>query len=382
MKQEKSYLGLELLRFTCAVAVVFWHYQHFFVVVGETAGPGFDRSIQPLHGLFGFFYTYGHMSVSVFWEISGFIFFWKYHDAVRDGLVSARSFFVLRFSRLYPLHFATLLLMAALQFVYMADHQGAPFIYGHEDLKHFLLGLGFASGWGFEDGLSFNGPIWSVSAEIVVYALFFVLSTMIRGTLPARLAILAGTLAVWFINNRLIGSTGVQVLLSCAVYFFTGGVVHAITRLMSPQWLRRAAPVALVVAVAIVAIGFKPELRLQPPVFAIAFTTSILFGFLGLDLWSWTVRPLRLVAPLADTTYSSYLVHSAVQTTMVIVSDRLGWDRRIYESPVALVLFLGLVFGIGWVVFHHYERPAQAWLRRAMLGRRAPPGAGETLSPA
>jgi len=369
MKQDKSYLGLEFLRFSCAVAVVFWHYQHFFIVTGDTVGAGFDRNSQPLYGLFGFFFNYGHMSVSVFWEISGFIFFWKYHDAIRDGAVSAGRFFVLRFSRLYPLHLVTLVLMAGLQWVYAGDHGGAAFIYGHNDPKHFLLGLAFASGWGFEDGLSFNGPIWSVSAEIVVYALFFVLSAMIRGTLVARLAIVAGTVAVWLLNSRLNGAGGAQVLLTCAVYFFTGGVVHALVRLLPRHWLQWSAPAALISAAGIVVIGFRPELRQQSPVLAIAFTTTLLFGFVGLDLWSRPARLLRGVAPLADTTYSSYLVHSAIQTTMVIVTDRLGWDRGIYDRPLALVLFVGAVFGVGWLVFHRFERPAQAWIRGRMLPR-------------
>ena len=27
--------------------------------------------------------------------------------------------------------------------------------------------------WGFEKGYSFNGPVWSVSAEVLIYFIFF-----------------------------------------------------------------------------------------------------------------------------------------------------------------------------------------------------------------
>ncbi|MBK6714732.1 MAG: hypothetical protein IPG57_06450 [Burkholderiales bacterium] len=36
-----------------------------------------------------------------------------------------------------------------------------------------MLQLGLASNWGWEVGPSFNGPIWSISLEVVVYGLFF-----------------------------------------------------------------------------------------------------------------------------------------------------------------------------------------------------------------
>ncbi len=76
---------------------------------------------------------------------------------------------VLRFSRLYPLHLATLLLVALGQ-VLVSHFFGSWFIYGNNDITHFIGQLFFASAW-FEN--SFNGPTWSVSVEIFLYILFF-----------------------------------------------------------------------------------------------------------------------------------------------------------------------------------------------------------------
>ena len=47
-------------------------------------------------------------------------------------------------------------------------------IYKINDLYHFLLHLFFISGWGFQEGSSFNNPVWSVSVELVIYVFFFI----------------------------------------------------------------------------------------------------------------------------------------------------------------------------------------------------------------
>ena len=48
------------------------------------------------------------------------------------------------------------------------------------DLYHFFLQIFFISAWGFENGNSFNAPIWSVSVEIGIYILFFLLLNIFK----------------------------------------------------------------------------------------------------------------------------------------------------------------------------------------------------------
>src|SRR4051812_39451788 len=163
-------LGLEVLRFACAMAVLVWHYQHF-TFMGSAPGPDFVREQQPFFGLLGFFYEYGALAVPVFWTISGFVFCWKYAADISDRKVTGKRFFVLRFSRLYPLHVATLLVVALLQAAWL-HRNGNYFVYPDNSLPAFGLQLFMASNWA-ELPYSFNGPIWSVSAEVLIYALFF-----------------------------------------------------------------------------------------------------------------------------------------------------------------------------------------------------------------
>ena len=132
-------LGLEVLRFIATIAVLLWHYQHFYYV--GTQLTGFERSAQPFYTLLMPLYTFGHYGVQVFWAISGFIFFWKYQQAITTRRVDANRFFVLRFSRLYPLHIATLLVVAALQPLYM-QMVGEPLVYQHNDFNRFPVAYG------------------------------------------------------------------------------------------------------------------------------------------------------------------------------------------------------------------------------------------------
>ena len=124
-------LGLELLRFVAAFAVLIWHYQHFAYVADKAVD--LARTSLPLYGLLQPFYEAGEHGVWLFWCISGYIFFWKYRDAIHDRSTGGWTFFVLRLSRLYPLHLVTLLLVAILQPIYFGLN-GYFFVYQDNDL--------------------------------------------------------------------------------------------------------------------------------------------------------------------------------------------------------------------------------------------------------
>lgn len=368
MAKDKQYLGIEALRFLCAVAVVVWHYQHFYMGLGESYVVPFTREMQPLSALLKPFYGWGYMAVSIFWQISGFIFFWKYHEAIAAGEVGGFRFFVLRFSRLYPLHVATLVVVAGLQIAFAASHRGEAFVYGHEDARHFLLSLAFASSWGFEAGMSFNGPVWSVSIEALVYALFFAISMRVRLDLVGRIGLVALAVGGWVMNERW-GTPALRLLIQCAAFFFAGGVVQAVLRAVPHRWVKAAALPALVVAVVIGMRLFHDGVDTSKFVI-LTFSTLLIVGFIGLEDFAPMERAFAWIEPAADMTYSSYLLHFPIQLAMVTITDRLGWTRFVYDRPVMLVLYLGLTFALAWVVFHGFERPVQQGLRRLLFARR------------
>jgi peptidoglycan/LPS O-acetylase OafA/YrhL len=112
VRRRTNCWGLELLRFVAALAVIVWHYSGFSYVADSPVNLFKNR--LPFYGLLQPLYETGEYAVWALWCISGFIFFWKYRDAIADRSIGCGRFFVFRLSRLYPLHLVTLALVAIL----------------------------------------------------------------------------------------------------------------------------------------------------------------------------------------------------------------------------------------------------------------------------
>src|SRR4030095_2065416 len=80
---------------------------------------------------------------------------------------------------------------------------------------------------------SFNGPIWSISAEIAVYAAFFLLLRKFQPS--ARLCV---SVVVAGLLLQLAGMGWGWI--GCATYFFAGGLAT-----MAPNWAARPAGATL-----------------------------------------------------------------------------------------------------------------------------------------
>ena len=132
--------------------MVFCHYRHFSYPLGVKvikSSPFFNY--EPFHWL----YVNGWLLVDFFFVLSGFIFSACYLEKIRQSKIEPRAFFVLRFSRLYPLHIFTLLLTALLFWVYYSMTPGFHSPYNYDPF-HFILNV-FMMQKGFIDSnFSFN----------------------------------------------------------------------------------------------------------------------------------------------------------------------------------------------------------------------------------
>ena len=129
---------------------------------------GLEKKEQPFYDIFFFAYNDGWLAVQFFFVLSGFIFFNLYLKKINNRQIDFKKFFILRFSRLYPLHFLTLLLILFISFLLIENN-----FLSNTDLKHFFLNIFLIQNWGFEDGYSFNTPAWSISIEILISSLAF-----------------------------------------------------------------------------------------------------------------------------------------------------------------------------------------------------------------
>ncbi len=220
----KKYFGIEILRFLTSLAVLFYHYRHFFNPFNSDSVLKYNaaKTDLPFINLLNVFYENGILGVQVFYTISGFVFTYIYYHFYQT--TSYKTFFLNRFARLYPLHFATLILVTLLQIISSSSY-GNFQIYQFNDLYHFILHLFFISSWGFEQGHSFNGPIWSVSVEILIYIIFFLLLMLIK-KYKIYFIIIFSLLLLSI--DKLINYE--SLFLECARLFFSGSLVYFIVQ--------------------------------------------------------------------------------------------------------------------------------------------------------
>ncbi len=357
----RTYDGIELLRFFTAVAVLVFHYQHLY----NDSGIGLDVTQQPFYSVLEPVYHYGYFGVQIFWCISGFIFFARYGRSVGSGEESIRSFALARFSRLYPLHLLTLLAVAAMQWVYVGRH-GSGFVYQNNDPGHFLAQLAMAGSWQLASGpgtYSFNGPFWSVSLEILAYAVFFAVTRFFGASLRTVLSTLVVVVALDTFGRH-------HPVFTCIVYFYIGAGVFKLSDALATARARTAA-VALALAVMVAAAVTTSLSKLPASVATLAIAPAAL-------IVSAMVRRGRatrfgdFAMVLGNTTYASYLLHFPLQLLCVLILEQAGIERPL-GSAWFFVGYVVITFLLAMLCHRFIEWPAQQWLR-LRYGRPRPVG--------
>ena len=359
---SEKLLGLEALRFCSAVAVLIWHYQHFaFVAYTPT---NFLVTQQPFYSVFGWFYDYGFYGVQVFWCISGFIFFWKYGIPIHNNIVGAKQFFILRVSRLYPLHITTLLFVAGLQLVYFHLNH-FYFLNPTNDFFHFLLQLFFGSDWGFERGLSFNGPIWSISVEVLVYAVFYGTVRFI-GTSPV---VNLGILVLCVLAKKIHIDSPV---IECLAFFYSGGLsALALQHFEKTKYHKflKTITVGIAVFVPIVVSVFHIYAPKYVVHFALVAYIPTLLYCVASDLHA-SPKVQQAIATAGSVTYSSYLIHFPLQLVIATLFSYLGQPIPFYSSGL-FIAYIGITLCSSVAIYRHFEMPAQAYIRRRLHAPQA-----------
>ncbi len=344
---------LDSLRGMAALLIALFHYIRHFL----------NGSISPdswLHVL----YVHGWRMVDLFFCLSGFIFFWKYSNAIYEKSIRFKKFIYLRFSRVYPLHFVTLIIVGACQFfIYQLD--GEYFITSHQDLKHFLLNILFISSWGFEIGYSFNGPIWSVSIEVLLYLIFFLCCYRLKPKNPfwplfliAFGGLLFGANSHFIIFNAELGR---------GLYsFFAGGIAYQVFRIATSS--NPKVYFGIVALAGSTALAFWMSLRplylhydflFSEMLFLIGFPSIVLL-LAFLDAKKILEYVFKKLAYLGDISYGVYLIHFPVQLFFFLASRKVQID---YAKPGTALLYLAITIGLAMISHKFYEVPCQRYLR-------------------
>lgn len=374
--KAKRLFSLDVLRGVAALAIIFWHWQHFFGIRGSWQA-GWSRLQEPGYALFKPLFEEGWVAVDIFFAVSGFVFFWLYLEPVRRREIGAGKFALQRFSRLYPLYFLTLLVATALQLAFR-HATGNWFIFDANDWSHFVKSVFLAQQWLPPDELqSFNGPAWAVSVEVLLYIVFFVgVRFGLRG--PIACAALALVGAVYFFQDGQIGRGIMGFFWGGATYYAVDAIASCPAAKSLARIVALAALAAWAIAIADVYLSFHNTLISMLPFAAARFTIGYEYQIF-LMAFIFVIVPLTLAALalheelfggawarftlLGDISYSTYLIHFLMQLTLALLALYFGWTPQDFMHGWVMAAFYVVLIGLGWASYTYFERPAQAFIR-------------------
>ena len=362
--------SLDISRGVAALSVVTWHWQHF-AFKGTLLSSSFERINQPFYEILKLFYEKGDLAVKYFFVLSGFIFFWLYKDAITSRKINIIKFGVQRFSRLYPLHFATLIIVMLLQKIHYLQ-KGSSFVYPNNDTFHFLLNLGFASTWGFERGWSFNAPVWSVSIEILLYLIFFIVA---YNRLGGKVFTISVSMLAFFFSLIIKHN-----LFEGLALFFLGGFVYQLTVQITNEKKYLKPLIYFITLIAwssvIVNYYFFNIIRILLDVGGLSKIIFLVFPYF--ILFPFTICSLVLIeidqklnfkrfSWVGEITYSLYLLHFPLQIIFKLLVNYGLLNETFFLKPIYLILYFLILIPTSYIVNNNFEKPLLKAIRAKMI---------------
>lgn len=348
---------LQFLRFIACIGVLLWHYQHFIVYRGSQYVP----NELPFENIFGWFYRNGASGVQVFWCLSGIIFAHVFQRQIAERRISIPQFLWRRFSRLYPLQFVTLLIVALLCLFLRLTTDLTYFIYQFNDWKHFFLNVAFANYWGYQSGFSFNGPVWSVSIELIAYLVFVIVAFSLRfvsNKVRTNLVFLSSWMIVlWVVGNKI--SSHSDVIATCIALFMVGAITYTVW-VTVPNWTTLTIIFYLIVDFTRSGLVHSSLEKLS--LSFTSLTIALLISLVALSTSCERYRICTLSANrLGKLTYPMYMLHFPIQFAMVIFSESIY--QIDFRNEISFLSFFVLVVVVSLLCHDKFERPVQIKLR-------------------
>jgi len=347
--------SLEAIRGIAALAIVLYHLD--------------DRLGLP------FYFDNFYIGVDLFFVLSGFVIFHVYGGQINDRTGYAR-FLWLRFARVYPLHFATLLAFVAFQAAVSAVDgsiaQSIEPLFAHNDIWSFIGNVLAIHGLNVFSGPTFNIPSWSISTELYTYALFGALfwAGLIRSDKPFVASILIVVAAYVVLATKAPQFHVMQDLgfIRNVLNFALGIVARGIYALLQAPSTRmltvlQGSALALLLILLAVPVRVAPHAVYTAPILCAILILACAYDRAGLC-------PILLLAPLqwlGRISYSLYLTHymlvllvsasylAAVQHGLIANALWKQWALNPVVAAIALA--------IAHVTYRHLELPSRAFLR-------------------
>jgi peptidoglycan/LPS O-acetylase OafA/YrhL len=297
----------------------------------------------------------GWLGVDIFFTLSGFILVTVY---ARLRLRGARSFYVRRLLRVYPLN---IFLMAYIAANAAAHGRIGPGWFDLHNFVPYLLML--ETLWPRTVGVGWLPTNWSVGVELICYAVFPLAIILLRRAptvllWPALLAVAAGQAAsLHHFGAAIDGAAGVARGLTG---FFTGAVAATLVA-RRPVGARPAA------AVECLATALIPVLLLAQLLWLVPTCAAVLIAALARQAGPVSrILSTRVAVWLGDISYSIYLVHGLIlgDWSGIWLRDARAALPEPLGSLVWLCLILGVTLAVAALTYRFVERPARTLFRR------------------
>ena len=270
---------------------------------------------------FSYFRLNSYLFVDFFFILSGFIISYAYMQKLGHKEVSAKTFFLKRFFRLYPMH----LFMLSIWVIYIVakhwaftQHIGGKDPFDSHTLTSFVEHLFLVQTFGTGNIMTWNVPSWSVSVEFFAYGLFFLYVTLFRMLSPLYKGFIAFLLIIFFqgllyfypeqIHNFTFLINGLSAFLMGVILFFLYQKTVSFT---FPVWLSTFIEIALLFSIF---YTLNQPLTLSFGVFGIQLLFAITIYFFAIQEKGMISKLLhhKALQYLGLLSYSIYLIHAIV----------------------------------------------------------------------
>ena len=361
-------LSLDLGRGLAAVVVMLYHTKFLFF---ETQGI-FHR---------------GYLCVDFFFLLSGYVIANSYDSKILSGL-GTKNFIVVRIARLWPLVLLATLIAFAVQVVRFRQYM--------PDLNGLDLAVSLACNLVMMPSprspnvvlFPFNGAAWSITFEMIANVIYV---SMFRYTTGATLGFvilgsgmaLAGTALAF--NSLDVGMTQANFIFGLPRVLFSFFLGVLLFRWHNNLWKPPisgvpALLVGLLVAGALICIPKIPLGYVDGLIdlLVVVFVFPILLRI---------AEGARLLGPLGSLawflggiSYSVYLLQTPFMVGYSALPQILFGQKVAAFVPWGGLLFMLMFLPIAYICWIYFERPAQRWLRGALLRKEVRPlGADQRL---
>jgi len=353
----QRFKALDGIRGIAAIIVAFiWHYQHF---APET---------YPFSKVLYWPYHFGWIMVDLFFILSGFIFFNIYGKRISEHTLSLKDFAVLRFSRLYPLHWLTLIVVFVIQVFRKLNGVPSFPLHYSRNIMLFLFNIPMLQNGWITTAFSYNGPAWSIPIEIMMYLLFFAVFFNTGKTkkyiVYCLLLIYLGVIITFsrqnipFFNGQV--SRG---LMGFFIGCITGEVYNFcnVSKKIGNVFTGFCCFAMLFLTIVPALFGYD-VLKSWALVYTFAFFPAFVFVVLKIKVLSniFSIKPLVYFGNLS---YAIYLLHYPCQLIVKTLDEFTGLHIN-YSSKAFFIMFTISVIVLSHFTYYFFEKPVQKYIRK------------------